>query len=258
MGQLRNNIEHEFRRALQSFQDGELKNAANILELIVAKDENNADAYHLLGVIEAICENPERGKSLVELSIQKNPHAADAHYHLGNILLLQLNDPEAAIQSFSRALLLSPKSLEARLNRGAAYSKLSMYEETLLDYQQILLIDPYSYDVLIRMGKIFLRCNRLEDALIKFRLAIEINVNAEEAYHGAAHVLSQQGFFEESNKLYTKALSLNPESDAILANFGGLQLKLGNFDSGLEKIRAAHGAIEFNLINGVSIKNGRH
>jgi tetratricopeptide (TPR) repeat protein len=148
--------------------------------------------------------------------------------------------------------------LEARLNRGAAYSKLSMYEAALLDYQQLLLIDPYSYEVLIRMGKIFLRCNRLEDALIKFRLAIEINVDAEEAYHGAAHVLSQQGLFEESGKLYTKALSLNPESDAILANFGGLQLKLGNFDSGLEKIRAANGAIEFNLINGVNIKNGRH
>lgn len=257
MGQLRNNIEHEFRRALQFFQDGELKSAANILELIVAKDENNADAYHLLGVIEAICENPERGKSLVEISIQKDPHAADAHYNLGNILL-QLNDVEAAIQSFSKALSLTPKNLDARLNRGAAYNKLNMYEAALLDYQQILLLDPCSYEVLIRMGKIFLRCNRLEDALIKFRLAAECNVNAEEAYHGAAYVLSQQGFFEESSKMYTKAMNLNPKNDAILANFGGLQMKLGNFSGGLEKIRAAHGAIEFNLIDGVNIKNGRH
>jgi len=177
---------------------------------------------------------------------------------LGNIFLLQLNDVEAAIQSFSRALSLNPKSLDARLNRGAAYNKLNMYEAALLDYQQLLLIDPYSYEVLIRMGKIFLRCNRLEDALIKFRLAIECNVNADEAYHGVAYVLSQQGFFEESSKFYAKALNLNPESDAILANFGGLNMKLGNFSSGLEKIRAAHGAIEFNLIDGVSIKNGRH
>lgn len=258
MGQLRNNNEHEFGRALQFFQDGELKSAANILELLVVKDENNADAYHLLGVIEAMCENPEKGKSLVELSIQKDPHAADAHYHLGNILLLQLNDVEAAIQSFSKALMLAPKNLDARLNRGAAYNKLNMYEAALLDYQQILLLDPYSYEVLIRIGKIFLRCNRLEDALIKFRLAVQCNINAEEAYHGAAYVLSQQGFFEESSKMYAKAMNLNPKSDAILANFGGLQMKLGNFSGGLEKIRAAHGAIEFNLIDGVNIKNGRH
>ena len=248
------NIESNFRLALHHFENSNFNDAANILQLVISNDKNNADAYHLLGVIEATRKNPEKGRLLIESSICINPNLADAHYHLGNILLMQLGKTEDAIQSFSKALSLNPRSLEALLNRGGAYNKLGMFEAALQDYQQISLIDPNLFDAHLRSGKIFLKLNRLNDALSDFRRAIECNCKAEEAYHGAAYILSQQGLFEESRVMYEKALRLGPESEAILANFGGLDLKLGNFRAGLEKIKNAYGSIEFNLINGISIK----
>lgn len=247
-------IKNNFELALQYFQRGEFKNAANILELVISGERNNADANHLLGVIEAICENPVRARFLVELSIRMDPNIADAHYHLGNILLMQLGEPEGAIESFSKAISLNPQLLEARLNRAVAFDRLSMYEAALKDYQQILIVDPGLFEVHIRMGKILLKLSKMNDALCKFKAAIECNSNSEEAYHGAAYVLSQQGLFFESRVMYEKALKITPKNDAIMANFGSLDLKLGNFRTGLEKIKCAQGVIEFNLIDGVSIK----
>src|ERR1700739_4257111 len=50
-------------------------------------------------------------------AIEINPNSADAYYRLG-LLQIQQEYPTVAVQSFSRAVDLDPKNLDARLHLG--------------------------------------------------------------------------------------------------------------------------------------------
>jgi tetratricopeptide (TPR) repeat protein len=93
------------------------------------------NAYWLLSMWD-----PAEKEFRAELAI--DPKNCRARWRLGDILLDQQSQPEAAFEEESNALEVCPNSAEAHEDRGRALLKLERYEEALKDFQFIASADP--------------------------------------------------------------------------------------------------------------------
>ena len=73
-------------------------------------------------------------------AISNNPQDPLAWYARGVYLQLEGSDLETAIESYGKALEISPEFLSALYNRGLAYRSLGRLEEAKADLEQIVLL----------------------------------------------------------------------------------------------------------------------
>jgi len=73
-------------------------------------------------------------------AISNNPQDPLAWYARGVYLQLEGSDLETAIESYGKALEISPEFLSALFNRGLAYRSLGRLEEAKADLEQIVLL----------------------------------------------------------------------------------------------------------------------
>jgi tetratricopeptide (TPR) repeat protein len=97
------------------------------------------------------------------------------------VLLNNHGIQEEAIDSFTQAIQLDSKLLDAYFNRGIIYREMNDFELALVDFDQVLVLDPCDVGALTERGLIFLRTNHLERALNDFLLILQINPNSESA-----------------------------------------------------------------------------
>jgi Flp pilus assembly protein TadD len=101
--------------ALSLHQKGKLGEAAALYREIMAQNPKNADALHLLGVIEFQTRNPSAAIELIGCAIKIEPNNAAFFSNLGLALrdLMRFDD---ALASYDRALALQPDYAEALNN----------------------------------------------------------------------------------------------------------------------------------------------
>jgi predicted O-linked N-acetylglucosamine transferase (SPINDLY family) len=160
--------------AIKLHQNGQLEQAELIYKQLLQFKPKNADAKHLLGLIEyergnyqtaidfinqAICINPNlaeaysnRGVALKELkqltaalesydkSIALKSNIADTHYNQG-IVLHELKKFDLAIKSYDNAISLKSDFAEAYYSRGIALKELNLYEEALLSFKRVFTLN---------------------------------------------------------------------------------------------------------------------
>ena len=80
-----------------------------------------------------------------------------------------------AIKHFDRALKVSPKNLDALLNKGAALHSEGSHSEAILCYDAALKIDKKCAVALAYKGLSLGEMNQLEDAVIHFKKAVLID-----------------------------------------------------------------------------------
>lgn len=122
-------------------------------------------------------------------------------------------DNIAAIELFSKAILLDTMYADAYNNRGSVYSTLKNYEKALIDFNKAIAIqsnDPlYYYNraiTKIKMGK-----PRL--ALTDYDKIIEISPADPEVYAKRAALKADLENYTEAVWDITKAITLNPKAD---------------------------------------------
>lgn len=128
-------------KALTLHQQGRLAEAATLYRAILLQQPNDANALHLLGVVELHRQNPVAAIALIDRAIKIHPNAA-AFYCNRGLALQDLNRFEEALTSYNRALALKPDHAEALNNRGNVLQTLKRYDEALACYDRALAIKP--------------------------------------------------------------------------------------------------------------------
>ncbi len=80
-------IQAEMEAALRLHRAGDLVNAAQIYQRVVAIDPDHADALNLLGVCAGDLGQAETALGMIDRSIEINPRSAQYHNNRGNILI---------------------------------------------------------------------------------------------------------------------------------------------------------------------------
>ena len=90
-------------QALTLHQRGRLEEAGRIYDAVLATDQNNFDALHLVGVLQAPAGPSIEGLRLVAAALKAQPGAADALINYG-VILDALKRHQEALAAFDEAL----------------------------------------------------------------------------------------------------------------------------------------------------------
>ena len=128
--------------ALSLHREGKLGEAAALYREILAQYPNNADALHLLGVIEFQRENPSAAIALIDRAIEIEPNNPLLWIEMGRLRMDQQNYPQAESMgrkalsmsvgdphTQSSAWLLISDSLKARGRNPQAQDALAKSKE---------------------------------------------------------------------------------------------------------------------------------
>src|SRR5678816_2243731 len=92
---------------LAHHQAGRADEADRAYRAVLAVAPQNADALHLLGVLEAQQGRPQSGVELLRRAVLANSAIGEFHRHLGEVELM-VGRKNEALQAFARALQLDP------------------------------------------------------------------------------------------------------------------------------------------------------
>jgi FkbM family methyltransferase len=206
-------------KALSLHRAGQLAEAASLYRKIIAQEPKNADALHLLGVIEAQKDNSLAAIALIDRAIELTPNNAGFYSDRG-VVLQKLKRFDDALASYDQALAIKPAFPEALNNRGLALHDLKRFEDALSSYDRALAIKPNYAEALYNRGRSLQELKRFADALASYDQALAIRSNYADALNNRGLVLQELKRFAEGLASYARALTIRPDDAGVLNNRG--------------------------------------
>jgi len=208
-------------RALECHRQGQLPQAAELYQAMLALQPNHFDALHLLGVIEHQQGHHARAADLIRQAIAQQPEQAEPYSNLGLVLQAQ-NLYEEALESYTRALALKPAHAESHNNRGNVWRKLGRYEEALAAYDRALSIKPDYAVAHSNRGNVLQDLKRHQEALVSYQQALSYQPNYPEALNNRAQAWRYLNQTEAALEGSLQALQLRPDYASAFVTCGNV------------------------------------
>lgn len=127
--------------AVELHESGQFEAAARLYGDILAREPDNADALHLLGVIHLQTDQPESAADLIGRAVALDPDHPAFQCNLATALLEQ-GAIDDAIGHYETALGLDPNYLDARYNLGNARRQKGDFAGAAADYRRVADMEP--------------------------------------------------------------------------------------------------------------------
>jgi len=213
-------------------QRGKFEKAEKILLQITAREPQNFDANHMLGVVCTELNKFEQAENFFKTSLSINARNPALYKNYG-FFLTKAKQFDRAVEQFNVALRLFPDFALAYSDRGNALEKLHKLDDAIADYNHAIALDPRIFGFYNNRGGAFLRKNEFFQALTDFKRAIELNPNFADAHCGHGNVLVDLKRHDEALASYEKALSLKPDLESAWLGRGNALVGLQRYDDGL-------------------------
>lgn len=237
-------ISQSIQQALQHHRSGELQQAEQIYQQIIAVDPEHADANHFLGVIAHQLGQNDIAIQLIQNALQTNPRAAEPYNSLGEALralsrfdeavtcyqqaislkpdfsevhynlattLKKLNRLDEAVASFKMALSIKPDYAKAHNNLGVTLQELGLLHEAVTCFKKALIIQPDFADAHNNFGSALQELDRQQEAISHYERALVIQPDFADAHNNFGNALKELGRQEEAIGHYQKALTIKPD-----------------------------------------------
>lgn len=207
-------------------QGGQVDDALELCEQVVAHWPDSADAWHFLGLIRYHRDEDLPGISAVRRALELAPDYADAHANLGNMLLNEGAITEAQ-HHLHRALLLSPKAFPPRIALGAVYRALNRLDEAEAVLKPALETHSDSGLVHNAYGNLLAALGRDAEAITHFQRAVELNPEIAGTHQRLGLMLAYAGRTDDAQQVFRRQLEQNPADPAaqhLMAALGGAEV----------------------------------
>ena len=240
-----NNAANLLNEAQALLESGQLAPARERFVHVCDIDPENAEAWLMLGAIDAETGNLDGALSHTRRALQEDPDYEEAHLALAR-MQQHRGELEEALQSCGRALSIDsdyeeawlmqsgiqgalgryveseqssrqvirlwPECVDAHVNLGNALKARGMWDEAIESYRQALKMSPGLVDVLANVGEAFLAKADAESALENYKKALELDAGHKGATLGTGSALVLLERPEEAAPYAGKALDYFPES----------------------------------------------
>ena len=180
-------------------KSGQLDDAERCYRAVLRGRPENADAWHLLGLIALARSEYEAAGESIEHAIALNPNTAAFHNNLGGLRFIQKRYREA-IASCEQALRLQPD-----LDGGSR-----------------------------NLSKALRAQRRYAEAESVCRTRLQLRPDDADAYNDLGSTLQDAGKHKEAEDAYREALRLRPDHDDVLVALGILLRRLNRRKEALE------------------------
>ena len=250
---------------LQQHQAGRLAQAEALYREALAKDPDNVDAWHFLGVIALQRGDPAQAVHLISNALSRNASNAAAHNNLGNALVA-LGKRLESLSAYVEAIALQPEFADALCNLGKVLRSLGKLEKAIGCYQRALAItpdlhpaqaglksaleevaqrgaapvpqaDPSEAD--LRRAQSLQEQGRIDEAIECYRAILAQRAEVPEVHFNLGNAHKDQGRLDEAITCFQRALALAPDFAAAHANLGSAFLQQGGQREALACFRRA-------------------
>lgn len=147
---------------------------------------------------------------------------------------------QKAIEDFTTALRLDPKSTSAYSYRAEIYERSGQLENALNDYSAIIKLAPNDEDAYYKRGSVYYyNLKQPEKAIPDFSTCISLDPYNAEAYSSRALAYADLGMIEKAFEGFSTAMKLDPEEDGPYIHRATLYGKLGKEAEAQEDWRTA-------------------
>lgn len=223
---------------MQLHRSGNLREAEAIYRKVLAADPKNADATHLLGLIECQSGRREIGLDMIRRAITLNPTAADYHDNLG-LICTEANLIDEAIAAHHRAASLNPRHRQAHYNLANLLFKKGQLNEAITFYRQAIANQPNNADAHQNLGTALNRIGQPDQAEASLRMALTLKKDFAEAHNNLGVVYAGKMRLADAIAEYRKAIKIKPNFAHALSNLGAALRLKGEFKEAIETLSQA-------------------
>ncbi len=185
--------------ALRAHRAGALDDAAQIYGAILARAPDDADALHLLGVVD-----------------------------------LQAGRVNSAVERLARAARDRPGNAVYQSRLGMAYDAAGQFDMAIDCYGLALAIDPTYAEAHNNLGAALFGRGEDQAAIESYRSALRQAPDLAEAHNNLGVALRESGLIEEAINCHRRALAVKPEYASAHKNLGIALLLKGEFGTGFD------------------------
>ena len=212
--------------ALEMHQAGQMGPAAELYQQIVEREEENADALHLFGVLRHQQGDHAAGLELIGKAVVLQPSIPDFHVNLAEVYRA-LGHFDRAMGCCRTALRLSSDHPGAHCNLALALHGLGRHAEAVEEFNLALKLRPDSWLAHSNLGISLRVLGHLDEALMHFRRAVELAPDQAQARSNLGQMLVDTGNAEEALPHCREAVRLQPNLAALHHNLGNALKALG-------------------------------
>lgn len=215
-------------QGLRYIEAGQFDKAAQILALLIKAYPSNADAQHMLGIIELERNNYSAAYSLVKSALDLERANSLFYNTLGNIEMRRKRYDQAE-NAFLMAIKYDPEKIEYKYNLAHFYLGQNQYQKAIDFYYYILRTNPTHYLSIRGITVCYLFSNEPAIALEHAGEWVEEFAIYDEPYYylGLCHYALNN--IPAALEAYDRGISLNPNNYDILTAIGACYRALGNF-----------------------------
>jgi tetratricopeptide (TPR) repeat protein len=227
-----------YRLGLIRLQQGQFAEAESLFRRATKLDKRSADAQHHLAVALTGLGRLEEAVPRYEKVLGLRPRYAEAYNNLG-YALQQLGRHHEAIGHYKRALDINPSYAEAHNNLGNALVALARAKEAIAEFEQALLLNPSYAEAHNNLASTLMTLDRHEEAVAHCEQAIAFKPHYLEAHLNLANAFVTLDRIEEAAVEYQKVLTIDPTRADAHSRLGRALLTLGRADSALPHFKQA-------------------
>lgn len=191
---------------------------------IVEHDPANADAWDLLGTIQANQQDFTSAASSFKRALRIKPNSARTHNHLGGLYAAQ-NQLETAQNEFRAALLVDPRNRDAHYNLGVLLMK-SSPAASIVHLSQVRPPDTASRIQLVRA---YFQNKQSSLALKAAADLSSLDERDVQVHFSLGVILASEKQYKPAQLEFEKADALSPGTFEILFNLGQDLLRIGDY-----------------------------
>ena len=186
-----------------------------------------------LGLMLAKAHQPDAEQFLrAATKLKPTSHVAEgqarAWLSLGHVL--ELTNPEAAIDAYKQAAQLDPKDTEPHLSAGPLLENANRFADAEQEYKQAFALDPSSTDALTGMANIYMRGRRFGEAEEVLRKLVALHPNDAAAHMQLGRMLAADGQNEPAIAELQLAQKLAPTDPSVQLDLADLYAGVKKFD----------------------------
>jgi serine/threonine protein kinase len=149
-----------------------------------------------------------------------HPFIRPLYYSYQGNRLLDIRQPEKALEQFQNLITINPNSATAWKGRGDAYLSIGRDLQALESYNKSLFFEPNDPKSLNNKGKALYKLRRYKEALEVHQKVLEINPNNPEAWSGKGLAYIGLKQYKEANDSLEKLKQINPDKPNVWQQIG--------------------------------------
>ncbi len=224
--------------AVRLHRAGDLAGAATAYQTILERDPSNADALHLLGLVELGQGSLPAALALIQSAIDRNPDNPVFHFNFANTQR-RAGNLKKAIESYRRAIELDPNDADTLNNLAQTLLSANDLNGALEYMEKAHVASPSDAQIACNLGELLFRLDRLDEAAHYFRAAAEVDPKLAEAHNNLGAVAQSLGDNARAADHYRSALALAPDFAHAHKNLAGVLHLLGKRDEAILHYRKA-------------------